>query len=65
MYMDTVRCSVIRQLTGNNSKKQRIWAVVSDGKYSPDQIASIVGTTAEYVWKETREVQQVGRNRYG
>ena len=38
--------------TGTN-KKQRIWALVSDGKYSSDQIASMVGTTIEYVWKET------------
>ena len=35
------------------SKKQRIWALVSDGNYSPDEIASKVGTTIEYVWKET------------
>jgi hypothetical protein len=35
------------------SKKQRIWALASDGKYSPDQIASMVGTTIDYVWKET------------
>jgi hypothetical protein len=27
--------------------------LVSDGKYTPDQIASIVGTTTEYVWKES------------
>jgi hypothetical protein len=38
--------------TGTN-KKQRIWALVSDGKYSSDQIASMVGTSKEYVWKET------------
>lgn len=40
-------------LTNKESKKQRIWTLVSDGKYSPDQIASMLGTTIEYVWKET------------
>jgi hypothetical protein len=35
------------------NKKQRIWELISDGKYSANQIASIVGTTVEYVWKET------------
>ncbi|MFZ0326711.1 MAG: hypothetical protein WBQ25_20285 [Nitrososphaeraceae archaeon] len=37
----------------STNKKQRIWALVSDGKYPPEQIASMVGTTVEYVWKET------------
>ena len=35
------------------NKKQRIWELISDGKYSANQIASTVGTTVEYVWKET------------
>jgi hypothetical protein len=39
--------------TSKGNKKQRIWTLVSDGKYSPDEIASLVGTTIEYVWKET------------
>jgi hypothetical protein len=39
--------------SNGTNKKQRIWALVSDGKYTPDQIASMVGTTIEYVWKET------------
>ena len=30
--------------TNRGSKKQRIWELVSDGKYSPDRISSIVGT---------------------
>lgn len=40
------------------NKKQRIWELVSDGKFGPNQIASIVGTTVEYVWKETSKLRK-------
>lgn len=35
------------------NKKHRIRELICDGKYSASEIASIVGTTVEYVWKET------------
>lgn len=44
--------------TNANNKKQRIWRLVSEGKFTPDQIASMVHTTKEYVWKETSRLRK-------
>jgi hypothetical protein len=40
------------------NKRQRIWELVSDGKFAPNQIAEIVGTSVEYVWKETSKLRK-------
>ncbi len=50
-YLTILKLTYPQSNTGN--KKQRIWALVSDGNYSPHEIASMVGTSIEYVWKET------------
>jgi hypothetical protein len=35
---------------------------VSEGKHSPNQIASMAGTTIEYVWKETSRLKRAKRD---
>lgn len=43
------------------NKKERIWELVSSGKHQPNQIASIVGTSVEYVYKETSRLKKAKR----
>jgi hypothetical protein len=43
----------LRQHTKPISKRQQIWELVEEGKFSPTQIAFQVGTTVRNVWKET------------
>lgn len=45
-------------LPNAKNKKERIWELVSDGKYTTDQIASMVHTTKDYVWKETSRLKK-------
>jgi hypothetical protein len=43
------------------NKKERIWELVSSGMHQPNQIASIVGTSVEYVYKETSRLKKAKR----
>lgn len=42
------------------SKKERIYELISDGKYSDEEIARIVGTTIPNVWKEKSTMKKSG-----
>jgi hypothetical protein len=39
------------------NKKEQVWELVSDGKYTTGQITSIVHTTKDYVWKKTSRLK--------
>ena len=43
------------------NKKERIWELVSSGMHQPSQIASMVGTSLEYVYKETSRLKKAKR----
>jgi len=43
------------------NKKERIWELVSSGMHQPNQIASMVGTSVEYVYKETSRLKKAKR----
>jgi hypothetical protein len=43
------------------NKKERIWELVSSGMHQPSQIASKVGTSVEYVYKETSRLKKAKR----
>src|SRR6476646_6018413 len=40
------------------NKKQWIRELVAEGNYPANEIASIVGSTVEYVWKETSKLRK-------
>ena len=39
------------------NKKEQVWGLVSDGKFTTGQITSVVHTTKDYVWKETSRLK--------
>jgi hypothetical protein len=44
------------------TKKQLIWELASEGKHPPTQIASMAGTSVEYVWKVTSILRRAKRD---